>query len=199
MRLDILITEKKLVKSRSTANSLIKKGLVKINGEIITKPAKDFSENVIIEILEQPKYVGRGGLKLERALIEFKINPTNLVVMDVGSSTGGFTDCLLQSGAKKVYACATHPVFSSPAISRIAQCEELDQVIVTDTIPISEEAKKIEKKQKKQHKEVLEVLETIEVILESGNSIKPNSTILRNAIKLALQKSAHPLNAISHE
>ena len=62
-----------------------------------------------------------------------------------------------------------------------------------------EQAKMMETKQRKQHKEVLEVLETIEVILESGNSINPNSTILRNAIKLALQKSAHPLNAISHE
>ena len=104
MRLDILITEKKLVKSRSTANDLIKKGLVKVNGEIITKTAKDIGENAIIEILEQPKYVSRGGLKLEKALEEFQINPEGLIVLDVGSSTGGFTDCLLQKGAKKVYA-----------------------------------------------------------------------------------------------
>ena len=104
MRLDILITEKKLVKSRSVASDLIKKGLVKVNGEIITKTAKDVPEDAFIEILEQPKYVGRGGLKLEKALEEFQINPEGLIILDVGSSTGGFTDCLLQKGAKKVYA-----------------------------------------------------------------------------------------------
>jgi 23S rRNA (cytidine1920-2'-O)/16S rRNA (cytidine1409-2'-O)-methyltransferase len=110
MRLDILLTNRKLVKSRSTASDLIKNGLVKVNGEIITKPAKDYpdTENdknkIIIEILEQPKYVSRGGLKLEKALEEFQIDPKDLIVLDVGSSTGGFTDCLLQKGAKKVYA-----------------------------------------------------------------------------------------------
>jgi 23S rRNA (cytidine1920-2'-O)/16S rRNA (cytidine1409-2'-O)-methyltransferase len=104
MRLDILITEKKLVKSRSVAGDLIKKGLVRVNNEIITKTAKDVPEDAVIEILEQPKYVGRGGLKLEKALEEFQINPEGLIVLDVGSSTGGFTDCLLQKGAKKVYA-----------------------------------------------------------------------------------------------
>ncbi len=105
-RLDILIVNRKLTKSRNVATDLIKKKLVKVNGTIITKTAKEFpdSADLIIEILEQPKFVGRGGLKLEKALNEFKINPTNLTCLDVGSSTGGFTDCLLQKGAKKVYA-----------------------------------------------------------------------------------------------
>ena len=103
-RLDILVTEKRLVKSRSVAIDLIKKGKVLINGEIITKASKDFSDSpdLKIEILEQPKYVGRGGLKLEKALAEFKIIASDLICLDVGSSTGGFTDCLLQNGAKKV-------------------------------------------------------------------------------------------------
>jgi 23S rRNA (cytidine1920-2'-O)/16S rRNA (cytidine1409-2'-O)-methyltransferase len=106
MRLDILITNKKLVKSRNVALDLIKKGLVLVNGEIVNKPAKDITdiENTKIEIVEQPKYVGRGGLKLEKALAEFQIEPKGLTCLDVGSSTGGFTDCLLQAGAKKVYA-----------------------------------------------------------------------------------------------
>lgn len=106
MRFDILLTTKKLVKSRSVAIDLIKKGKVSINGETITKPAKDFSnpDNLSIKILELPKYVGRGGFKLEKALTEFKINPAGLIILDVGSSTGGFTDCLLQSGALKIYA-----------------------------------------------------------------------------------------------
>jgi 23S rRNA (cytidine1920-2'-O)/16S rRNA (cytidine1409-2'-O)-methyltransferase len=106
MRLDALITERKLVKSRNVALDLIKKGKILVNGEIITKPAKDFvdSTNLIIKIMELPKYVGRGGLKLEEALVEFEINPTDLICLDVGSSTGGFTDCLLQNGARKIYA-----------------------------------------------------------------------------------------------
>ena len=104
MRLDTLMAEKKLVRSRSVATDLIKNNLVKVNGVIINKPAKDFPTETIIEILELPKYVGRGGLKLEKALEEFEISPNGLVVLDVGSSTGGFTDCLLQKGAKKVYA-----------------------------------------------------------------------------------------------
>lgn len=106
MRLDILITKRKLVKSRSVALDLIKKGLVEVGGEIVTKPAKDFTDSadLIIEIIKQPKYVGRGGLKLEKALDKFELDPTRLVAIDVGSSTGGFTDCLLQKGAKKVYA-----------------------------------------------------------------------------------------------
>jgi 23S rRNA (cytidine1920-2'-O)/16S rRNA (cytidine1409-2'-O)-methyltransferase len=106
MRLDTLITKRKLVKSRNVALDLIKNGKVLVNGEIITKAARDFVDfdNLSIEILEQPKYVGRGGLKLEKALKEFKIDPAGLTVLDVGSSTGGFTDCLLQNGVKKVYA-----------------------------------------------------------------------------------------------
>lgn len=106
MRLDTLIAKKKLVRSRNTATILIKERLVKVNGEIITKPAKEFTDSLDlkIEILEQPKYVGRGGLKLEKALTELKINPADLIILDIGSSTGGFTDCLLQKNAKKVYA-----------------------------------------------------------------------------------------------
>jgi 23S rRNA (cytidine1920-2'-O)/16S rRNA (cytidine1409-2'-O)-methyltransferase len=104
MRLDILINKKNLAHSRSVAIDLIKKGLVKVDNKVISKPAKDFPETVKIEIMEQPKYVSRGGLKLEKALKEFKINPLNFIALDVGSSTGGFTDCLLQAGTKKVYA-----------------------------------------------------------------------------------------------
>ena len=104
MRLDILIAGKKLARSRNVASGLIKKGLVKVNGKIISKPAAEIPGDALIEILKQPKYVGRGGLKLEKALEEFKIDPAGLIALDVGSSTGGFTDCLLQRGVKRVYA-----------------------------------------------------------------------------------------------
>lgn len=131
MRLDTLITERKLVKSRSVALDLIKKGKVMVGGEIITKASKDFNDvpELKIEILEQPKYVGRGGLKLEKALTEFKINPADLVCLDVGSSTGGFTDCLLQNGARKIYAVDVGTDQFDPELkkdSRVVLMEQTD-------------------------------------------------------------------------
>ena len=106
MRLDTLLTEKKLARSRTVAGTLIKSGQVTVDGVPVTKPAKEINvtAETKIQILTQPKYVGRGGLKLEKALTEFGIDPSGQTVLDVGASTGGFTDCLLQNGARKVYA-----------------------------------------------------------------------------------------------
>jgi len=104
-RIDILMFKNKLVKSRNVASELIHAGRVEVNGKAITKNSEKIDLGVKIEILGSMKpYVGRGGIKLERALLEFNINPTDLTVLDVGSSTGGFTECLLRQGAKKVYA-----------------------------------------------------------------------------------------------
>jgi len=104
IRIDALIRKKKLLRSRTTAQNLIEEGLVKVDGRKILKPGTRVSIDSKIEIESFPKYVGRGGIKLERALESFNIDVKDLVVVDVGSSTGGFTDCLLQKGAKKVYA-----------------------------------------------------------------------------------------------
>jgi 23S rRNA (cytidine1920-2'-O)/16S rRNA (cytidine1409-2'-O)-methyltransferase len=133
-RIDILLTQKGLVKSRNIAADLIKKGLVKVGGEIVTKPAKDFTDSVdlIIEVLEQPKYVGRGGLKLEKALAEFKINPVSLICLDVGSSTGGFTDCLLQNGAQKVYAVDVGTLQFDPELQKDSRVVLLEQTDIRD-------------------------------------------------------------------
>ncbi|MDD4803883.1 MAG: TlyA family RNA methyltransferase [Candidatus Pacebacteria bacterium] len=103
-RLDVLIFKKGLVDSRKIASDLIKEGKVFVSGEKVTKASKEFSDNVEIEITELPKFVGRAGLKLEKTLDTFNINVTDKVALDVGSSTGGFTDCLLQRSARKVYA-----------------------------------------------------------------------------------------------
>lgn len=102
-RLDITLTERKIVKSRSQALDLIKRGKVKTNGIVITKPSTFVSPSSLIEV-ENNKFVSRGGLKLEHALIEFLINPKGKICLDIGASTGGFTDCLIQGGALKVYA-----------------------------------------------------------------------------------------------
>lgn len=103
-RLDILLFEKGLVKSRKMATDLIKDGKVIVNDEIITKPSKLFSPDIQIDITDMPKYVSRAGQKLEAIIDKFQIKIGGKVVLDVGSSTGGFTDCVLQKGAKKVYA-----------------------------------------------------------------------------------------------
>lgn len=103
-RLDVLMVRKGLIKSRKMANELIKKGKVLIDGRKILKPGTKISSEAKIEIEEAPKYVSRGGLKLERALDIFGIDIKGLTTADIGSATGGFTDCLLQRGAKHVYA-----------------------------------------------------------------------------------------------
>lgn len=142
MRLDTLITERKLVKSRSVALDLIKNGKVKVSGEIITKASKDFIDlpELKIEILEQPKYVGRGGLKLEKALIEFKINPADLVCLDVGSSTGGFTDCLIQNGARKIYAVDVGTDQFDPELKKDHRVILMEQTDIRDIKNLTERA-----------------------------------------------------------
>ena len=106
MRLDVYLTENKICKSRAAAQSLIKNGGVTLNGKAVTKNSIEVSENDIVSVIEQKqlKYVGRGGLKLERALELWRFDLNGALCIDIGASTGGFTDCMLQNGARKVYA-----------------------------------------------------------------------------------------------
>ena len=104
VRLDKLLLEKGLVDSREKAQALIMAGQVCVNGIRIDKPGYRLKGDEEIKVLSLPRYVSRGGEKLEGALKSFGIDPSGMVVLDVGSSTGGFTDCLLQHGAKRVYA-----------------------------------------------------------------------------------------------
>ena len=104
-RLDVLLTEKGLCESRSRAQALIMSGEVYVNGQKCDKAGTPVDENAQLEIRGNAcPYVSRGGLKLDKALRDFGIDPTGLVCSDSGASTGGFTDCLLQKGAKKVFA-----------------------------------------------------------------------------------------------
>ena len=105
LRLDVYLAENGLVKSRQRAKELIKAGQVTVNGKTADKPALVVGESDRVNIEgEQLIYVGRGGLKLEKALREFGISLENRVCIDIGASTGGFTDCMLKSGAEYVYA-----------------------------------------------------------------------------------------------
>ena len=106
MRLDKELVERGLAPTRSKAQELIDNKYVKVNGKIVTKASYSINNNDNIEILlnDTLKYVSRGGLKLEEAIKEFKYDFKDKIIMDIGSSTGGFTDCALQHGAKKVIA-----------------------------------------------------------------------------------------------
>jgi len=103
-RLDVLVVERSLAESREKARALILAGQVLVNGQKADKAGATIDTDAVIELLAQPRYVGRGGLKLEAALDHFRISPAGKICLDVGSSTGGFTDCLLQRGAARVYA-----------------------------------------------------------------------------------------------
>jgi len=103
-RLDVLLVTRGLYASREQARSAIMAGHVFVNGRKADKPGRMVNEDVQIRVRERLPYVGRGGLKLEHAIKTFGLNLRDKVVIDVGASTGGFTDCALQHGARKVYA-----------------------------------------------------------------------------------------------
>ncbi len=104
-RLDTLIAATGYANSRERARSIIMAGVVYVDNQKIDKPGTKVNTNAKIEVKGNPiPYVSRGGLKLEKALKEFNIDLTDLTTIDIGASTGGFTDCMLQNGAKKVFA-----------------------------------------------------------------------------------------------
>lgn len=104
-RLDVLLTERGLAPSREKAKAIIMAGIVYVNNQKEDKAGSSFPEDAMIEVRGQGlKYVSRGGLKLEKAMECFPIDLKGRVCMDIGASTGGFTDCMLQNGAAKVYA-----------------------------------------------------------------------------------------------
>ena len=105
MRLDVLIVERGLAPSRQRAQALLLAGQIRINGIKADKAGAQVASDSLVEIAgETLRYASRAGLKLEGALEDFSLSPLDRVCMDVGSSTGGFTDCLLQNGARKVFA-----------------------------------------------------------------------------------------------
>ena len=106
-RIDKMLVEQGMADSRAKAHAMVMAGVVLVDERRVAKPSESFAGNAIIRIKgdsPEMRYVGRGGLKLEAALKAFEVNPTGFVCIDVGSSTGGFTDCLLQHGAERVVA-----------------------------------------------------------------------------------------------
>jgi 23S rRNA (cytidine1920-2'-O)/16S rRNA (cytidine1409-2'-O)-methyltransferase len=104
-RLDVLLAERKLAESRSQAQRLIMAGQVRVNGQMVIKPSDKVADQAVVTIESGPRFVSRGGEKLEAALHAFGfVDLSGCICADVGASTGGFTDCLLQHGAKQVFA-----------------------------------------------------------------------------------------------
>jgi len=102
--LDVLLVERGLAESRTQAQRLIRAGLVRVAGQVADKPGTQVATDAGITLQARPRFVGRGGKKLEAALVRFGLDVAGAVAADVGASTGGFTDCLLQHGACRVYA-----------------------------------------------------------------------------------------------
>jgi len=110
IRVDVLLVERGLAPSRERAQALLLAGHVRVNGQKLDKAGSQIAPDARVELAgEGPRYASRGGDKLAGALEDFGISPEGRVCADVGSSTGGFTDCLLQNGAKKVYAVDVTP------------------------------------------------------------------------------------------
>ena len=106
-RLDMWLTQQGLAPSRTKAKALVSLGAVRVNGQVATKVSHSVAPGDVVEVdQESPllRYVSRGGLKLEEALRVFEIDLTGARVLDIGSSTGGFTDCALQHGAAEVFS-----------------------------------------------------------------------------------------------
>ncbi|MDP2994771.1 MAG: TlyA family RNA methyltransferase, partial [Anaerolineales bacterium] len=104
VRLDLLLVERGLTESRAKAQALVMAGQVRVDGQVELKASAAVTPDARLDLETGPRFVSRGGEKLEAALTNFPVDVTGRVCADVGSSTGGFTDCLLQHGAAKVYA-----------------------------------------------------------------------------------------------
>ena len=120
-RLDILLVDRRLVESRTKAQWLIKNGFVLVNNVEIVKPGKKIDNSSELKLIKEFPYVGKGGIKLEAALKDFSISVKDKVCVDIGASIGGFTDCLLKHGAKKVYAIDTAKDLLHPSLT----CEKM--------------------------------------------------------------------------
>jgi 23S rRNA (cytidine1920-2'-O)/16S rRNA (cytidine1409-2'-O)-methyltransferase len=103
-RLDKVLVDRSFYASREQAQRAVMAGEVKIGDRVASKPSLLIDSDALIATAQAPRFVGRGGLKLEGALGHFRIDVSDIVAIDIGASTGGFTDCLLQRGARKVYA-----------------------------------------------------------------------------------------------
>lgn len=136
MRLDVYLAKMGMSKSRESAKVVILSGGVTVGGKTVTKPSAEVNEgDSVIVTAKPPKYVGRGGLKLEKALDSFSIDVSGLVCADIGASTGGFTDCMLQRGAAFVYAVDVGHGQLDISLANDSRVKNMEGVNVRDLTP----------------------------------------------------------------
>lgn len=128
-RLDVFLAGQNFGLSREKAKSLISEGYGYVNGRPVNKPSFNVSDTDHIEVKKLPEYVSRGGYKLKKALESFNISVTGKIALDIGASTGGFTDCLLQNGAEKVFAV---DVGTSQLVSSLKEDKRVISIENTD-------------------------------------------------------------------
>jgi len=134
IRLDQLLVQRELSDSREQAQRLIRAGMVSVGGQVASKPGQQFKDYAVVTLKEKEKYVSRGGLKIEGAHQQFGFDLTGAVCLDIGSSTGGFTDFMLQHGATKVYAvdCGTNQLhYKLRADDRVVVMENTNARYIT--------------------------------------------------------------------
>lgn len=134
-RLDVYLANKKLVQSRSQAESLIRLGKVKVDGQVVSKPGFLVSEHHQVQLAAGEQYVGRAGLKLASVATALNLDFAGKTVLDVGSSTGGFTDYALQHGAKKVFAVDVGTEQLHPSLRRDKRIELHEKTDIRDFTP----------------------------------------------------------------
>lgn len=140
MRLDKVLVERKLVPTRAKAADLIKQGQVKVNQQIITKTSYIVKETDTLEIIQAgPLYVGRGALKLESALRSFPLILEGLIVADIGASTGGFTDYLLQKGIQKSYCIDVGTNQLDPKLKHDPRVIDMPGINIRNPLQLDEE------------------------------------------------------------
>jgi 23S rRNA (cytidine1920-2'-O)/16S rRNA (cytidine1409-2'-O)-methyltransferase len=134
MRLDVFLVKKDFFSSRELAKTNIKRGNVWVNGVISTKPSLEVCEDVSIALKTENiiPYVSRGGLKLEKALKEFEIDCSDFDVLDIGASTGGFTDCVLKHGARRVFAVDVGTGQLSPTLKNDQRVISIENIHIKD-------------------------------------------------------------------
>lgn len=134
-RLDAYLSARKLAPTRSQAESMIRLGEVTVNGRVITKPGHFINDNDVIKVADRQRYVSRAGLKLASVAQILKLDFTGAVVLDVGSSTGGFTDYALRNGADKVFAVDVGTDQLHPDLQGHKQIELHEKTDIRDFIP----------------------------------------------------------------
>jgi 23S rRNA (cytidine1920-2'-O)/16S rRNA (cytidine1409-2'-O)-methyltransferase len=133
--LDQILLDKGLVPTRSKAQALILAGQVKVDGLVVQKVGQLVPPLKSVELIAPQKYVSRGGIKLEGALQDFEISPQGIVCLDVGASTGGFTDCLLQHGATLVYAVDVGRAQIDDALKKDSRVKSMEERHILDLRP----------------------------------------------------------------